>query len=648
MDFSSIDPNLDIEGQTQQQTTYKLTVLGMMCQKSCASTVENTLRKMSSVTSADASFKEKMVTITLSPDSQLTVTNLIDEVEDIGFEAYLFVKQNTYKLTVLGMMCQKSCASTVENTLRKIPSVISAECSFKEKMVAITLSPDSLLTVANLIEEVEDVGFEASLYDAELSNSTGRRRNSSSGSASASSSSLLSLSFDVAKLSSSTSPHSSSKLSLLENVHDNSSSENDDILFDNNTNPSATFAIEGMSCAVCVGKVERALNSINTVSYAAVSLATCRAKIKFHPISVQEAKDVKAEVLLLVQDCSNIVTKLGYEATVITVTDGSNKDNDDDPSDSLKANSSQLTNAKQKDLNNWLHLLGVSTLFTIPLVAIHYSMMFSARHIDPSMDMQNSLDYRDWFMFILATPVQFYVGRRFYVAAWHGIKAKVLGMDALITMGTSAAYLYSVIAFTLGLFHIGEKKMPTFETGAMLLTFVTVGKFLEAYAKGKTSAALTELMGLQVDEATRIIYSSKDDDTININNIKIPAILSDANQIHNHQSEVVSINKIKVGDYLIVRPGNRIPADGIIVAHASVEVYIDESPLTGESFPVSKRAGSPVSGGCVNQLSVFILLVQAVGSKTMLARIVRLVEDAQSSKAPIQQYAGKCYMQKWE
>ncbi|EED86889.1 copper transporter, ATP dependent, partial [Thalassiosira pseudonana CCMP1335] len=223
---------------------------------------------------------------------------------------------------------------------------------------------------------------------------------------------------------------------------------------------------------------------------------------------------------------------------------------------------------------------------------------------------------KDWTMFLLATPVQFGVGKRFYKSAYRGlVHGCTMGMDFLVVMGTTSAYVYSLIVFGDGVM----KLSPTFETGAWLITFVTLGKYLEAYARGKTAGALQTLMELQPVSATRATCNRRGEEGYRISE--------------------KDISEIRIGDYLLVLPGGRIPTDGVLMARGCA--YIDESAFSGEPFPVAKRPGDVVYGASVNQLSVILIKVTATGAETVLSRIVRLVDEAQGSRAPIQAQADR-------
>ena len=407
-----------------------------------------------------------------------------------------------------------------------------------------------------------------------------------------------------------------------------------------------SLQVKGMSCAVCTGRVEKALKDVGpSVKSATVSLPTSRANVQLakdafgaHSSSLQEGSNVSDRARSFAQICAEAVTKAGYECEVLEVYN---------PADgtgggmTLAESAAKLEQSRREELKNWANLLLVSTIFTTPLLILHYTSMMGA-----ASDSANDQNWKQWVSLLLATPVQFYVGKRYYVAAYHSFRnGRVMGMDFLVCLGTSAAYLYSVIVLgitSMGLASDVEQEgihlKATFETSAMLLTFVTLGKYLEAYAKGKTASALQTLMELQPVIATSCLildsFKQKDDHT------GIES-LSKNIQLNGIEKEEVEVKNVRVGEYLLVIPGSRIPTDGVIVYRdgSGEQSYVDESALSGEPFPVAKAIGDSVFGSTINQFSTLIIKVTATGSGTVISRIVRLIEEAQVNKAPIQAMA---------
>ncbi|MBI2498815.1 heavy metal translocating P-type ATPase [Candidatus Woesearchaeota archaeon] len=250
---------------------------------------------------------------------------------------------------------------------------------------------------------------------------------------------------------------------------------------------------------------------------------------------------------------------------------------------------------REEELRKLKNLFLIGLIFSIPIVMLSFPEVFK---IDFSL--------RNFVLLILTTPVQFYVGARFYRSAWGALKARSANMDSLIVVGTTAAYIYSLfVTFTT------SNGATYFDTASVIITFIVLGKFLESKAKGKTSEAIKKLIGLQAKTAT-VIRDKKE--------IKIP------------------IEEVRVNDIVIIKPGEKIPVDGLVVEGGS---SVDESMITGESIPVEKKINSIVIGGTINKNGLLKFKATKVGKDTTLAQIIKMVEEAQGSKAPIQRLADK-------
>ncbi len=327
---------------------------------------------------------------------------------------------------------------------------------------------------------------------------------------------------------------------------------------------SAQLQISGMTCAACSGRIEKALNKLPGVT-ASVNLATEIANVSFNP------------GLETVDDLVDAVVKAGYGATEIS--------------------EASRTEEKRRRLAAYqaeMRLFLVSAILTLPLL-LQMVIMFAGGYgeILPR-----------WLQLLLATPVQFWIGKRFYVGAWHSLRGGGANMDVLVALGTSMAYLFSAVVTLLGL-----DQHVYFEASAAIITLVLLGKLMEARAKAKTSAAIEELMKLQPKTA-RV---ERDGAIVEIN-----------------------ASDVRVGDIFIVRPGENLPVDGIVVEGAS---SVNEAMLTGESLPVGKQPGENVYAATTNQQGMLKCRATSVGAHTQLAAIIRLVEEAQGSKAPIQRMA---------
>lgn len=325
--------------------------------------------------------------------------------------------------------------------------------------------------------------------------------------------------------------------------------------------------IDGMTCAACSGRVESALNKLPSVT-ANVNQASEVAYITYTPGIVSLENLIAA------------VTSSGYHANTLNQT------------------SRDKENArKQASYHADLRLFWFSAILTIPLM-LQMLTMFSDHH--------NELPR--WLQWLLATPVQFWIGLRFYKGAWYALKGGAANMDVLIALGTSMAYVFSTVVTLYEL----EGQHVYFEASAAIITLVLLGKLMESRAKNKTSNAIEELIKLQ------------------------PTIAHV--QLANGEILDLDINSLSIGDIFIIRPGESLPVDGVVLEGDSA---VNEAMLTGESLPVTKRVGDKVYAATINQQGLLKCRATGVGSETQLAEIIRLIERAQGSKAPIQRIADK-------
>jgi Cu+-exporting ATPase len=333
--------------------------------------------------------------------------------------------------------------------------------------------------------------------------------------------------------------------------------------------------------------LEKAFAKIEGVLSASVSYATERALVEYIPTLVSQA------------DLRRAARAAGFE--VVETGEG-------------LEDAERL--AREKDIARQARLLFVGLLFTLPLFALSMTRDLSHNVLDLHGFMATVLHwpYLDWLFLALATPVQFYVGWQYYVGGFKSLRNGSANMDVLIAMGSSAAYFYSLAVLIGRLFQIGGLGHTYFETAAVIVTLIVLGKFLEARAKGQTSEAIKKLMGLRAKTA-RV---ARPDASGQLAEMDVP------------------LDDVRPGDTVVVRPGEKIPVDGVVIDGRST---VDESMLTGESMPVEKRPGLPVIGATLNKQGSFRFEATRVGSETALAQIIRLVEQAQGSKAPIQRLA---------
>ena len=344
------------------------------------------------------------------------------------------------------------------------------------------------------------------------------------------------------------------------------------------------FGVGGMTCASCVSRVERRLRKLPGVVEAEVNLATERARVRYAPDQVR------------VETLHTAVREAGYEVRASAATDASGEDPE-------KRAREAETRSLRRDVT-WAAALA------LPLVVISMGPFFVPGLRDLMLSVAPE-SFWQWAEFVLATPVLFGSGRRFFRHGLAEVRSLSPGMSTLVMLGSSAAYFYSVVALLApGLFPEGTAH-AYFEAAAVIVTLILLGKYLEAIAKGRTSEAIKKLMQLQA---------------------KTARVLRDGVEVE------VPIGEVMTGDHIVVRPGERVPVDGVVIDGRS---YVDESMITGEPVPVEKSAEAEVVGGTINKTGAFSFRATRVGGETVLAQIIHMVEEAQSGKPPIQQMADR-------
>ena len=330
----------------------------------------------------------------------------------------------------------------------------------------------------------------------------------------------------------------------------------------------------GMTCANCANTIERRLNKVEGVLEATVNYANEKAVVQYAPGAVGRADLVAA------------VRKAGYD--VVETADS------DDPEDAEAA-------AREAEVQHQTRRFIIGVIFSLPLFLLSMARDFNL------LGMWAHEVWVNWLFFALASPVQFYVGWDYYVGGYKSLRNGSANMDVLVAMGSSVAYFYSVavlIAKTLGSNGLGEHVY--FETSAVIITLIVLGKLLEVRAKGRTSEAIKKLIGLQPKTA-RVERGGVERDIL--------------------------IAEVVAGDVVVVRPGEKIPVDGLVLDGRS---SVDESMITGESLPIVKQVGDELIGATINKQGLLKFEATKVGKETALAQIIRLVEQAQGSRAPIQ------------
>ncbi|HJQ13919.1 MAG TPA: HAD-IC family P-type ATPase, partial [Anaerolineales bacterium] len=410
-----------------------------------------------------------------------------------------------------------------------------------------------------------------------------------------------------------------------------------------------TLPITGMTCANCVATVERNLRKLDGVQGAVVNLSSERATVDYEPAKINlsdmiaridragygvatgeadliikrladdnDARRLENALIRLegVLDAQVSFTtekaRVKYVPTIITqaelrravISAGFEAVELGGEVEDAEAK------ARETEIQEQRRLLVISLIFTMPLfifaMARDFNLLPGAFYELTAMEGMSAIPapWTNWLMLALAAPVQFYVGWQYYTGAFKALRNKSANMDVLIVLGSSAAFFYSLpITFGWLTGHV------YYETAAVIITLIKLGKFLEARAKGRTSEAIKKLLGLRAKIA-RVVRAGQEVDVV--------------------------VDDVRVGDMILVRPGEIVPVDGVVVDGRST---IDESMLTGESLPVEKKPGDSVIGATLNKLGMLKFEATKVGKETALAQIIKLVEDAQSSKAPIQKLA---------
>ncbi|MCG8508399.1 MAG: heavy metal translocating P-type ATPase, partial [Rhodospirillales bacterium] len=344
-----------------------------------------------------------------------------------------------------------------------------------------------------------------------------------------------------------------------------------------------TITVDGMSCAACVGRVEKVIARVPGVSGVAVNLATGKASFS---LDSAEAS---------IEQVAAAVAKAGFEPGITLAEDTAKPVGDAADED-----------AEIRELRRSVLF---AALFTVPLVIV-----VMGRHLPGLAGAYHALlpeTAWGWLEFLLATPVLVYAGRRFFRSGWTEISHLNPGMNSLVMIGSSAAYGYSLLALLVPVIFPEGTARLYFEAAGVIVTLILVGRYLEALAKGRTSAAIRSLIRLQAKTA-RV---RRDGEVVEID-----------------------VDAVATGDQVVVRPGERLPVDGIVIEGRS---RIDESMITGEPVPVAKQAGDEVVGGTINGNESFVFEAIRVGADTVLSQIIRLVEEAQAGKPPIQRVADR-------
>ncbi len=485
-------------------------------------------------------------------------------------------KTRKTSLPITGMTCA-SCVATIEKALSKTAGVDQANVNLASEKASVEYDPGKV-TIKALINTVSDAGYGVATEKTSL-------KIGGMTCASCASSIEKALLGVPGVVSANVNPasekatvdylKSEADIRVLKKAVGDAGYQ---VLEDGAGKKKISLGVSGMTCASCVSHIEKALKGLDGVSSVNVNLATEKATVEYDSATIGMADFRKA------------VEGAGYGIRSETA--------DDTFGEPDAATSAARLEARL--LRNKILVSGIIGAYML-LIAISE---FSGGWIPSFLG-------NKYLLWALATPVQFWAGWHFYKGLWAGLKHKTANMNTLIAVGTSAAYFYSIAAIIFPAFFSsgGREAHVYFDTAAIIISLILLGRFLEARAKGQTSEAIKKLMGLQAKTA-RVVRGGEEVD--------------------------IAIDEVMVGDIVVVRPGEKIPVDGTVKEGYS---SVDESMITGESIPVEKKVGDTVIGSTINKTGSFHFVTTKVGKETALAQIIKLVEEAQGSKAPIQRLA---------
>ncbi|OTB05143.1 hypothetical protein M426DRAFT_320200 [Hypoxylon sp. CI-4A] len=642
--------------------TTTLKVGGMTC-GACTSSIEAGFKGVDGVGSVSVSLVMERAVVMHDPQ-RISAEQISETIEDRGFEAEVIAtdlpsplptpklgssdeyddgpSSTITTIAVEGMTCG-ACTSAIEGGFADVTGVKHFSISLLSERAVIE-HDSTLLPTEQIIEIIEDRGFGATLVSSEESKSTKNATITTEAKSTVATTTIAIegmtcgactsaveggvtaldgvLRFNISLLAErAVITHDTTKLTaekIAETIED--SGFGADVIStqldatDHHSGAStAQLKIYGNPDAAAAKTIEDTLLALPGVSSAKLSLSTSRLTVSH--------QSAATGLRVLVEE----IEKLGFNALVA---------DDDD-------NNAQLESlAKTREIQEWRRAFQVSASFAIPvfLIGMVFPMMLPILDFG-GLELLSGLFLGDVICLILTIPIQFGIGKRFYVSAYKSIKHRSPTMDVLVVLGTSAAFFYSLFAMAVSfLFPPHTRPKTIFDTSTMLITFITLGRFFENRAKGQTSKALSQLMSLAPSMAT--IYADPIaaekaaegwDTTTASGKPETPA--RDGNAA---EAKIIPTELISVGDIVIIRPGDKIPADGTIVRG---ETYVDESMVTGEAIPIQKRKGSNVIGGTVNGHGRVDFRVTRAGRDTQLSQIVKLVQDAQTTRAPIQQLA---------
>lgn len=642
--------------------TATVKVDGMTC-GACTSAVEAAFKSVEGAGDVSVSLIMNRAAVQHDP-SVLSPAKVAEVIEDCGFDATVLSTEDhtkdtsasasagpdacdsaTTTLAIEGMTCG-ACTSAVESGLKDLPGVMSVSVSLLSERAIVEHDPE--ITPEKIADVIEDRGFGARILETSTSSSTTR---------------------DAANLA--------------------------DLVEDKKGHMITTVAIRGMTCGACTSSVQGAFANVDGVIQFNISLLAERAVVVHDP-SILASKNIIATVedagfdasivssepqeplskkiqqinlsLHGLRDATSaaaleekLLSQRGVKSALVALSNSQLVVAFDASAIGIRAvfdvieaagynalltdlndTNAQLESlSKTKEIQEWRRAFTTSVSFAVPVFIINMILPMYMRGLDfGAFELFPGLYLGDLICLSLTIPVQFGIGRRFYVTSYKSLKHRSPTMDVLVMLGTSAAFFYSCFTMVMSILSKHHRRPSTvFDTSTMLITFITLGRWLENRAKGQTSAALSRLMSLTPSMTTIYedpIAAAKLADgwtSTDPSDGSKPALASEDASVN---QRIIPTELIQVGDVVLLRPGDKVSADGVILRGES---FVDESMITGEALPIHKRKGSHVIAGTVNGTSSIDFKVIRAGKDTQLSQIVKLVQDAQTSRAPIQRMA---------
>jgi Cu+-exporting ATPase len=654
----SLTPSLPASTTPPSTDITTVSVTGMVCQ-SCVNNIQNNVQLLAGVISVRASLEDSNAVVTYQP-SVTTPQAICEAIDQLGFVATLpqsFSPTNvSIKLVYFGItgLTSTSTASSIEEVIGSVNGVISVHVSLNEGEATIQYydAPDTQ-------DEIKAAILNAGLQVVYVSQGNSELVNDGLGTFDRHDNQTKS---NKERRSKETrvryQPSEMKEVVVIEPISEKLSSP---ARSQDDETKKIQLRITGMTCSSCVAKIEKTLEKKPGVYYARVALLAEKADISYNSELVDPDKIIdyikemgfnadiiqhqdglesgKLNLLVTGMTCSSCVHLIertlmstdGVERAMVALTTNRATVEFDPsvigPRDIIATIDgcgfkAQLASdevngiSHTSSIRRWRCTFLLSLILGIPTVIVAFVNSFGVELIEWPV-VVGSVTAQEVILLILATIIQIFGGYQFYVSSYKSIRHCAANMDVLIALATTIAYVYSVVVVFVAAF-VADKHLKTFfETPPMLLMFVSLGRWLEHIAKGKTSQALAKLMSLQATEA-RLVTTPPD--------------------TSEEHEELIPVELVQKNDKIRVRPGEKIPVDAVVIEGESTT---DESLITGEAMPVMKSIGDPVIGGSLNQNGVLLIKATHVGSDAMLSQIVKLVEEAQTSKAPIQRIADK-------